>query len=381
MAPPVLTANSPVAGSISWSPFRLAYRGQTYSIPAGSTSSKYTWWPYNGGAGGALQFSATLPVLTTDDDLLFLNKAGIPVSVPTAQGLDGSLIVSGSILADAIGANQINASHIQAGSITTPALAAGAVTASTIAAGAVTAGSLDAAAITGKTITGGTITGTAIVGGSVTGTTVQTGSSGQRIVLDATATDILFYSGDVAEHGPGYLFSDVSGTGTSRYGRLILTPLSLANPSNVYSVSYNPGLDMRSPNAGNTVDSAVTLSADSITLNGSVGTSVGGLVQALTDTHGWFMSDATGHSWNGRFSSGNAAYWVKASVAQGAYASVTYSFGTMHSTPIIICTPSNGGHPNSFSVSFVSTTGFVFYADTFNPGGSLFIVYYLAAAI
>lgn len=380
MAAPVLSANTPVAGSISWTEFHLAYRGVSYDIPAGSTSSKYTWWPYNGGAGGALRFSDTLPVLTTDDALLFLNKNGVPVSVPSTQAIDGSLIVSGSILADAIGANQVTAAQIFAGSVTTEKMAANAVTADKIAAGAITAASLAADAITGKTITGGVITGTsitgttitgaAITGGTVTGAAVQTSTTGQRIKLDSTGDEILFYSGDVSERGPGILYSDVLGTGSTRRGRLTLTPPSLANPANVYSVFYNPGLVMTSPNQGNTADSEMYLQADTIYVAASVGTSAGGRIVMYTDNHMIEMKDSVGTTVTTTFNNGSGLTNNRANIASGTYSSVTFTYGpTMQTVPVVVADMDLNGLASEHSQGFVTATSFRMYSYT-DAGGN-----------
>lgn len=144
MALPVLTSNSPSAGSIAWTATTLVYDGVSYTIAAGNTALRYVWWRFS---DKTVQASNTLPSLTADDFLLFLNKGGVGLIVGTTQVVDGSLIVSGSILADAIGANQITASHLAANSVTAAAIAANAVTAADIAAGAITAGKLSIGAV------------------------------------------------------------------------------------------------------------------------------------------------------------------------------------------------------------------------------------------
>lgn len=113
MSGPVLTANSPSAGYISWTAFHIQYLGVSYAIPAGNTANKYTWWPFNGGLGGPLQSTDTFPTTLTDDDLLlFLNKNGVGVNAQTATVIDGSLIVPESILAEAIAAKSITADKV-----------------------------------------------------------------------------------------------------------------------------------------------------------------------------------------------------------------------------------------------------------------------------
>lgn len=109
MANPTLTANSPGAGSIAWTAFHIVYLGVDYSIPSGNTSHKYTWWLFNGGAGGALQTSDTLPTTLTDDDLmLFLNHGGTPINAQKTTVMFGDLIVPGTILAGALSATAVD---------------------------------------------------------------------------------------------------------------------------------------------------------------------------------------------------------------------------------------------------------------------------------
>lgn len=138
MALPTITNNSPSAGYIKWTAFGIQYNGQSFSIPAGQTNNKFVWWLYNGGVSPQLVAGDTLPTLTADDIVLFLNKNGIGALVPTTQTIDGSLVVSGSILADGIGANQIQGYHIIANAVTATQIAANAVQAQHIVSGAIT---------------------------------------------------------------------------------------------------------------------------------------------------------------------------------------------------------------------------------------------------
>lgn len=154
MALPALLSNQPSAGFIQWTACSLQYDGITYNIGAGNSNKKFVWWKFNGGAP-TLHDGDTLPPLEVEDLLLFLNKEGVGVLVPMTDVQDGSLIVSGSILADAVGANQINAYHIVADSITTEKIAAGAITAEEIAVGAVTTSALTVGSIGGNKVANG----------------------------------------------------------------------------------------------------------------------------------------------------------------------------------------------------------------------------------
>lgn len=154
MALPVVTANSPSAGYIAWTAFGMEFNGVGFPVAAGNTNKKFTWWQYNAGVPTIVS-NDVLPTLATEDMLLFLNKSGIGLFVPYTDVTDGSLIVTGSILAAAIGANQINASHIVADTITATQIAADAITASELAAGAVTASSLTIGAVSDNMVVNG----------------------------------------------------------------------------------------------------------------------------------------------------------------------------------------------------------------------------------
>ena len=137
MALPVLTSNSPTAGSISWTAFGVSYGDGNYPVAAGSTASKYVWWEFNAGVP-LVKAGNTLPDLNPAiDTLLFLNKNGIGAIVEKTSVMDGSLIVPQSILADAIAANQIDATHIAAGAVTADEIAAGAITTDKLSVGSI----------------------------------------------------------------------------------------------------------------------------------------------------------------------------------------------------------------------------------------------------
>lgn len=141
MARPVLTANSPSAGSIAWSAFNIAYGGKTRAIPAGNTASRFVWWLWNGGSPkvsgaasaavsgtGTLETGNALPTNLTDNDLvLFVNRNGIPISVQNANVVDGSLIVNESIVAASIAAGTVTGDKMVADTLTAREISAGAI--------------------------------------------------------------------------------------------------------------------------------------------------------------------------------------------------------------------------------------------------------------
>lgn len=92
------------AGVTKIRPFALAH------APVGTTTTVYV-------KNYTVSRVALPNPLTPDDLFLFINKYGTPLNVQGTRVIDGSLIVSESILADSIGANQVTAPKILAGAI------------------------------------------------------------------------------------------------------------------------------------------------------------------------------------------------------------------------------------------------------------------------
>jgi len=142
-----VTDNSPQVGYIAWSNLHIVYKGIDYTITDGNTNLKFAWWDYSVSTT-TLQCQDTLPDTTDDDLIIFLNKNGIHATVPTTTCIDGSLIITESILAGALSANCVTSEKIYAGAVIAEKIATDAVVADKIYAGAITTDKLDAAAIT-----------------------------------------------------------------------------------------------------------------------------------------------------------------------------------------------------------------------------------------
>lgn len=175
MALPTITNNTPAGGSISWTAFSVAYNGQQYSIAAGNSANKFISWIYNAGAP-YMSASDTFPTLADADLLLFLNKGGIGLLVPTADVMDGALVVPGSIYAAAIHADEIQTYHIKANAVTANQIAADAVTATQVLANAIGADEIGANAVYATHITAGAITVDKLTAGTVGDDLVSNGS-------------------------------------------------------------------------------------------------------------------------------------------------------------------------------------------------------------
>lgn len=103
-----LSANSPSGGSIAWANLHLVFEGVDYTITAGNTALKYTYFvkpaSYTPGTNHALVSSDTMPVLGPKDALVFVNNGGTPVSVlessvsyAVGEGVIGDAQINGTI--------------------------------------------------------------------------------------------------------------------------------------------------------------------------------------------------------------------------------------------------------------------------------------------
>lgn len=151
-----ITDNSPSAGYIAWAGCRIVYKGVDYSIADGNTALAFVWWDFDNPT--VFQTTNTLPTLTDDDVVVFFNKNGTHLTVPTASVVDGGLIVAGSIVATALSANCVTGEKIMAGAVSAGSIAANAVGASAIAAGVIVGDHIAAGTISAAKLTAGSIT-------------------------------------------------------------------------------------------------------------------------------------------------------------------------------------------------------------------------------
>ena len=100
-----LTANSPTSGKIAWSSLHVVLLGVDYTIADGNTDKKYAWFvkpaSYVAGTPVALQTGDGIPTLAAGDALIFINNAGVPISV-----LESSVVYA--VAPGAIGAAQLD---------------------------------------------------------------------------------------------------------------------------------------------------------------------------------------------------------------------------------------------------------------------------------
>lgn len=161
----IVLDNSPELGCIQWADLHISYKGTTYEVADGYTDNRYVWWDYSDPYH--LQATNDLPALTDDDVLVFFNKNGTHLTVPNTTVVDGGLIVSESILADALAANCVTSVKILAGAISADKIAAGAVGAEKIAAGAVVSEKIAAGAVTASHISANGISANSITSGEL----------------------------------------------------------------------------------------------------------------------------------------------------------------------------------------------------------------------
>ena len=161
----VIKHNDPSPGYVSWSNMNMAYNGTTYAIANGNSNMIFIYWllssPY------VMQTSNTFPTLAHTDVVVILNKSGTALLVPGSTILDGSLIVPGTILADALSANSVTSAKILAGSIQSTHISTGAVVADSIAAGAIGAAAIAAGAVISDHILADNVLASHIAAGNI----------------------------------------------------------------------------------------------------------------------------------------------------------------------------------------------------------------------
>ena len=160
-------------------------------------------------------------------------------------GINGNLLVDGSILARTIAAGAITTNKLAAGavtaneiaagaitavqlaadSVTATQIAAGAVTATELAAGAVTAGKIAAGSITAAELAADSVTASQIAAGAVTATELAAGAvtAGKIAAGSVTATELYVTSLDAVSAVLGNL---TAGTVTSPDGKLFISSVS-----------------------------------------------------------------------------------------------------------------------------------------------------------
>ena len=202
----VVTDNTPVAGSISWSDVNIVYKGTNYAIVPGNTANKYVWWDFSATDKTLLLTSNTKPVLEEDDVLVFVNDAGIHATV-VGKMTHGLSLVDGSVNTGEIANSAISAAKILASTITSTQLADNAVIAAKITAGAVVAGKLATDAVaSGNIAAGAVISGKLgtnavvaanITDGAVTSLKMPTGAVGATQLATDAVTGVKIAAGAV----------------------------------------------------------------------------------------------------------------------------------------------------------------------------------------
>ena len=190
--------NTPTLGYIAWQDVHIQYKGTTYSIPNGNTNKRFVIWKY--ADPDCFYGSDVFPTLGPEDLLVFLNKNGTYAIVPKTQIVDGSLIVSDSIMTDAIAANAITTAKIAAGAITADLIAANAIGAGAIAAGAVTADKIAAGEIATTHLAALAVTADKIAANSISADKIAANAVGaEKIAAGAISADKLAAGAVTAE--------------------------------------------------------------------------------------------------------------------------------------------------------------------------------------
>lgn len=181
------TDNSPTAGEVSWTAGTLTYEGTSYSIIAGHSSMKYTYWDKNSLPTMFHETNNLMDMTSIDKWIICYNDSGTVYPMLTGRPVHGGIVIGetigtehlvdtavtedkladlavtlGKIAANAVGSSQlvdlaVIEGKIANSAVTSSALAAGSVVAGKIAALAVEAGSIAANAVTANEIAAGSI--------------------------------------------------------------------------------------------------------------------------------------------------------------------------------------------------------------------------------
>lgn len=144
-----LTANSPSAGRVAWSSFKVTYKGTTYTVTSGDHPWRYGCWQLS--APTVVTMYNSVPTLTQDLFILWYNPGtGTPYPANFAPFIYSDYIAAGTITATHISVSQLSAITADLGTITA---------------------------------------------GTITGTQIRTASSGARVEMHATNLFGLGYGG------------------------------------------------------------------------------------------------------------------------------------------------------------------------------------------
>lgn len=269
-----ISDNTPSTGCIQWSNMHMQYLGVTYTIQNGYTNYPYVYWSHS--TPTQLVVSNTLPTNLTDADcLLFLNKSGIHLTVPTATILDGDLLVPGSIMANALAANSVTSNAIAAGAITAGKIAADAVTSNSISTGAITADSLAANCIGAAAIAANAITSDKIVSSAITTDKLAASAvTANKIAANTiTADNIAANTITANELAAGTITSDSACIASLKADWITAGTLdaSKITVTNLDASKINTGTLNGISITGSTITGSTITAKDTLNVNGSTG--------------------------------------------------------------------------------------------------------------
>lgn len=115
-----LTNNSPSAGYVAWSSFKLTYQGVTYTVSSGNSNNKYIYWKKSVSTT-VLQTSATIPTNAPDMFIVVVNFSGTAYQSNFAPFIYADYISVGQLSAISADMGSITAGTITGGTIRTAA--------------------------------------------------------------------------------------------------------------------------------------------------------------------------------------------------------------------------------------------------------------------
>jgi hypothetical protein len=110
-----LLNNTPSTGYITWKNVAVVYKDTVCIVADGYTNKRYVYWDAT--FPNILRTSDTLPALTENIKLMFVNRNGIAFDIRNAQVIPGDILVDGSITTRHISADGISADVIKTGTL------------------------------------------------------------------------------------------------------------------------------------------------------------------------------------------------------------------------------------------------------------------------
>ncbi len=218
-----LLNNTPSAGYITWKGVAVSVDDIVYIVADGSTNKRYVYW--DKAQPNILQASDTMPSLSNNIKLMFVNRNGIAYDVRSAEIIPGDVIVDGSITTRHISTEGLSADVIKTGTLDASRVTVTNLTADSIASGTLT---LKGNGSTGAELKVLNAADTEFVRINATGIQVKDLSTPQNTIVTINQSGIVVDKGNiVVKDGSGATIIDSTGVLKVKNG--VITSASLSS--------------------------------------------------------------------------------------------------------------------------------------------------------